>query len=224
MKRKLDDVQHQLNVHQELYGIIQSKSEGESAAIVRRIRLGNDAEAVLSHLKDGDLLMQLSLVPETWYRYSFPMGTEMPAFLHRYDNPYLKSRVYEQALRGPPGHSGAQQALGTPEMFYQVPYHAAEIVLPDLDRARPSRWTVVSKDDELLRKMLKSYFFQQYPMFPFFHKGLFIHDMAKGGSRFCSSLLVNAVLAAACVGQLAAKPPRNTTNEDRASNTLRELY
>lgn len=42
-------------------------------------------------------------------------------------------------------------------------------------------------------------FMFEYPFHPFFQKDLFIDDMLNGRRRFCSPLLVNAVLAAAWV-------------------------
>ena len=83
--------------------------------------------------------------------------------------------------------------------MYDTPYHTVQMVDPRLDAVEPSKWTAVSSDDVLLRKLLETYFIYEYPPFPFFHKDYFLDDMATGRTRFCSSVLVNCVLAAACV-------------------------
>ncbi|KAF4470200.1 Zn(2)-C6 fungal-type DNA-binding domain [Fusarium albosuccineum] len=81
---------------------------------------------------------------------------------------------------------------------YLTPYSAAEIVDPHMWNVTCAKWTSVIKDDQLLRQLLNSYFLHQYSPFFAFQKDYFLQDMARGGSRFCSPLLVNTILAAAC--------------------------
>jgi hypothetical protein len=57
----------------------------------------------------------------------------------------------------------------------------------------------VSSNDLLLRKLLESYFMFQYPWEFIFQKDYFLEDMVSGSTRFCSPILVNALLAKACV-------------------------
>lgn len=52
-------------------------------------------KTVARHLSYGDALLQVSLVPESRYRYVFPLTTEMPAYLVRSRNPYLDSLLYK---------------------------------------------------------------------------------------------------------------------------------
>lgn len=47
--------------------------------------------------------------------------------------------------------------------------------------------------------LLKLYFQYEHQFLSFFHKDLFLDDMLSGSTTFCSELLVNAVLALACV-------------------------
>lgn len=44
--------------HQELYDVIQNKSEDEGFEIVCLIRRGHDVDAILDHIRDGNLLLQ----------------------------------------------------------------------------------------------------------------------------------------------------------------------
>ncbi|EGS18031.1 uncharacterized protein CTHT_0060450 [Thermochaetoides thermophila DSM 1495] len=80
---------------------------------------------------------------------------------------------------------------------YLKPYHTARVVHPWLDSVKPSMWTGVSDDDVLMRKLLHDYILFDWDWFTMFHKDYFLEDMAQGRRRFCSSLLVNAVL---CMG------------------------
>ncbi len=77
-------------------------SEEDAQQILAKLRSGYDVETLLSHVADGDLLMQLSVVPETRYRYSFPYIATMPDNLFVDENPYLHSLIFEAAALCPP--------------------------------------------------------------------------------------------------------------------------
>lgn len=84
--------------------------------------------------------------------------------------------------------------------MFLVPYHTVELADPKLESADVAKWTAVTPDNLLLRRLLEIYFIFEFPFHPFFHKDLFLDDLLSGDLRFCSPLLVNAVLAAAWVG------------------------
>ncbi|KAK8013452.1 hypothetical protein PG991_009045 [Apiospora marii] len=186
----------------ELFDLVRTLPEHEALAIYQRIRRGHHASNILQSVRDGDLLLQLRVRPETRFRYETPYIAHMPAFLTEPgSSPYLGAMVYEAAsLRfGQPAPADRQnQAL---ESIYLKPFHAAELIEPRLAAAKPSLWTNVSSDDELMRSLIAAYFRHEYHTFPVFHKDYFLEDM--GSSRnesrcCCSSLLVNAVLARGC--------------------------
>lgn len=60
-------------------------------------------------------------------------------------------------------------------------------------------WTRVTKSKELIRHLLTMYFTWHYAYFTTMSKKLFYRDFVKGRStQYCSSLLVNAMLALGC--------------------------
>ena len=62
-----------------------------------------------------------------------------------------------------------------------------------------SRWTTVSDDEELISHLMTMYFSWHYPFFTTLSKDLFYRDYVSGRpSQYCSSLLVNAMLALGC--------------------------
>lgn len=196
----MDKLQDSHNVFDQLFQAIQSRSEAEAAAIFKRIRGGGDCESILRHISVGDILLQLHVTPETRYRYVFPYKAQMPASLLSSHNPYLHSLLYEMTF----ATSTSEQALPSSdnEKFgpqYLRPLLAAEIVDARLDSVKPSMWTNVSADDDLMRTLLRSHLLFEYDSFIFFHKDYFLDDMVQGSNQFCSPLLVNAVLALACV-------------------------
>jgi hypothetical protein len=59
-------------------------------------------------------------------------------------------------------------------------------------------WTTVTSDEALVEHLLALYFCWEYPIFATVSKEHFMEDFRKGYSRYCSSLLVNALLALSC--------------------------
>lgn len=165
---------------------MKSSSDEDSINILRRIRAGADPEAVVRQLREGDLLIQLSLTPESRRRYDLPYMTEIPAFLLTPDNPYpAPPKFHAQLDLQDPGISSC----------HTKPFHAAVLSDPLIDRATISGWTTIISSDELLRQLLRSFFQYAYSEWFPFHKDLFLSDMVENRADFCSPLLVNAVLA-----------------------------
>lgn len=192
--------------------LLRTLPEKEAQDVLRRLRSGADVTSVLNHVQAGDVLLQMAVLPETRYRYEFPYRREMPQEYIK-DNPYLDSLIYEAASlfsrssspessghgMGSPGAILASLGSAEHQNLYLKPFHAAQVVDPLLTDATPSRWTSVCKDDVLMREMLGAFFCCEYSFTSAFHKDYFLEDMAAGRTEFCSSLLVNIVLAYSCV-------------------------
>lgn len=185
-------------------------SEEEAQYVFQRIRNGADTTTILEHLKAGNLLLQLAVVPETRYRYEFPYLSQMPAE-YLVDNPYMESMIYDAASLYPLDHipndsrraaSSRADNLGTNEYqsLYLKPFHAAQVIDPRLSDAKISQWTAVCKDDALMRELLGTWLRCEYQFTAAIQKDYFLEDMIAGRRDFCSPLLVNIVLAYSCVG------------------------
>jgi hypothetical protein len=181
----------------EVFQAIQNHSEEEAAAIVKRIRSGAPPEHIVRQIREGDLLLQMQLAPETRLRYDCPYGMQMPETLQSLPNPYLHSLIYDWAPKARAKDKSVGNSVGPVQ--YLTPYGAAALADPRIDKVVPSRWTAVSTDDDLMRNILRAYFQFEYPFFSFFHMDCFLDDMLAGQGQSCSSLLVNAVLATGCV-------------------------
>lgn len=72
-------------------------------------------------------------------------------------------------------------------------------------------WTSATTDGELVEHLLALYFCWEYPIFATVSKEHFMEDFRKGYARYCSSLLVNALLALAC---RFSDKPKNILNVD----------
>lgn len=198
------EAQQKLQAYDEVFRILQTKGADEGAEILSRIRSGDSVERVLRHLQDADLLLQLHVAPEVCYQYTFPYRKDMPQFLLSDDNPYLDSLLYKHSALGNNGRK-QRNITDTPNGNhdpYDIPLHAAEVVDPRLDAIDAQNWTSVTDDKVLLVALLKVYLLTEYTWHPSFDKDHFLDDMVSGRKRFCSSFLVNAILASACVSTL----------------------
>lgn len=66
-----------MTAHEELFELMRSMPERDALEVFRRARQSHRFEDILSHAKNGDLLTQLSLVPDTNRRYDFPYRLAM---------------------------------------------------------------------------------------------------------------------------------------------------
>lgn len=179
--------------------------------MLQKVRAGEEVAAIVKSFRAVDLLRQLRRQQPGCPRYEFPYRPEWPSSLldEAASGSYLDSILHQTVVaqaavrQSPPADPEAPQS-GINQM-YLFPYHSVTLVDPRLDSADVAQWTRVSSDNEMLRGLLKIYFVHEYPFHPFFHKDLFLDALSAGtqrpqSHRFCSSLLVNAVLAAAWVG------------------------
>ncbi|KAL6828048.1 hypothetical protein V8C40DRAFT_243377 [Trichoderma camerunense] len=202
LKRKFREVKEKTNDYEEFYDSLRGLPDADSQAIFQMIRGGADIKTVMRQIREGNLLLQLSLAPETQRRYDFPFVTTMPTILLTGDNLYLRSLVFEATFQDENQQQlniplNPNSRTGSPQYIYTQPYHSAEIVNTRLSTVDISRWTAVSTDNELMRTLLHAYFLHEYSSYTSFQKDIFIQALTDGDKRFCSSLLVNAVLAEA---------------------------
>ncbi|KAF5259684.1 hypothetical protein FOXYS1_9699 [Fusarium oxysporum] len=184
-----------------VYRAIQKRPRSEALEIVRRIQAGVDAETLMHQLSSADLLLQVQLEPETRSRYQFIYSPLMPTYLQTDDNPFMRSLIHEWSTRDDIV-SIASPVFTETDLGYRAqylrPHHAATIVDSRLDEIVPSKWTTVDVSDDTMKELIRAYFLQEYDWFTFFHKDYFLDDMINGSNTYCSSLLVNAVLAVGC--------------------------
>ncbi|KAK5245285.1 hypothetical protein LTS06_009291, partial [Exophiala xenobiotica] len=78
--------------------------------------------------------------------------------------------------------------------------HLSQLILTDNEPSPPEKyppaaWTNATNDDNLVQHLISLYFSWEYPVFASLSKEHFLLDFHSGSERFCSSLLVNAMLA-----------------------------
>lgn len=76
----------------------------------------------------------------------------------------------------------------------------------------PTTWTEVSSDGILVQHLLALYFCWEYPTFASLSKEHFLKDFHAGRPRYCSSILVNALLALGC--RFSTQPSTRANPDD----------
>lgn len=81
-------------------------------------------------------------------------------------------------------------------------------------------WTRITNDGAFVEHLMALYFCWEYPTFASLNKEHFLEDMKTGNSRYCSPLLVNALLAVGC--RFSSQPQARTDPND--SNTAGDAF
>ena len=112
--------------------------------------------------------------------------------------PKVPNRSSVDTVRGPRSRVGSwveSQESSSTAITYRDP--AVALGLPEM-RVPPETWTSITSDGSLVHHLLSLYFCWEYPTFASLSKEHFIEDFSEGRPRFCSPILVNALLALGC--------------------------
>ncbi|KAA8626812.1 C6 transcription factor [Pyrenophora tritici-repentis] len=186
---------------EQVFALLRSQPVDVTQQILTQIRRGADVHTILRYMEYGSLRLQLMLIPDTTFQFTSPYLADMMPLFDGIDNLYLNSRLYK-ALSTEVAHHGTDIAEQRQQAIYRVPYPGARIYDPRISPQllRPSRWTSVSADDVFLTQLLEAYLLYEFPLWPCFHKDHFLDDMTAVRTDYCSPLLVNSILTAACHG------------------------
>jgi len=89
-----------------------------------------------------------------------------------------------------------------------------QVLSPDLPEMKVSArtWTNLTSDTKLVQHLLALYFCWEYPTFASLSKEHFLKDFKEGRARYCSSILVNALLALGC--RFSSQPNTRANPDD----------
>ncbi|KAI8950097.1 hypothetical protein F4801DRAFT_361867 [Xylaria longipes] len=136
-------------------------------------------------------------------------------------------------LEGPPRSRVGLWLQDQDQSGDNVRYRGVDQVLAPLEspemKVPASTWTNITNDSALVQHLLALYFCWEYPTFASLSKEHFLRDYVQGRHRYCSPILVNALLALGC--RFSTQPnTRANPNEPRTSGdhffkeSLRLLY
>ena len=147
---------------------IKSSSDAEVADIVQQIRANESLDTIAETLRRNVTL------PENYH------GSAEGELSNLIGRPAFDAIGVK--------HYGHTSSLGLVSDIAHSPVH-----LPNSEA-----WTTVTQDVSLVQHLLGLYFSWVHPFYSLFPKELFWDDMANNRTKYCSSILVNAVLSVGC--------------------------
>ena len=184
LKRDIEALKEQNGALGVIVASLRTSSDAEVAEIIQQIKADEDLETIAESLRRNVTLPEPSGVKSAEADLSNLMG-----------NPSLDE-------------SGVVKHFGHTSNLSLVSEDDHSPLYPQTSEA----WTTVTRDSSFVEHLMGLYFSWSHPLYVLFSKELFLYDMAKGRSKYCSPLLVNALLAVACA--LTDRPEARTNPHD----------
>ena len=224
LKRTAKTNEGKLAEFQELYQHLRSRPETEAVEILRRLRSSSDVSSVLRFINDGDLIIQNFSRSHDVHDVNMASSrsTLQVELAMRYPNVYLlnllewwnKGKEKVPAVWSP-DQVARQRSSNLSSTKEPMPSDAKDI--PSYDRtlakdlarfpdgrllkAKCNHWTSVINDDNLFRTLISVYLTWAHPSYTIFDKDCFLDDLVSRKTRFCSPMLVNAILSYSFVSE-----------------------
>ncbi|KAI5839790.1 fungal-specific transcription factor domain-containing protein [Morchella snyderi] len=188
-----------------ILGTLQNSSEDYMRNIVNRLRMKEDIEVIAKYIKEhppGSEPPPSKLGSAESDRSSPLVPREHRESTGSTDEGW----TYNNNGRGttPSSFGGSTTSVGSPPSLGSPPP-------PDINTTVRS-WTTVTDDVDFIRHILDCFFIWQHACTPIFSRRRFLEDFIRGRSDFCSSILVNALLALGCA--FSDRPGTRTHPED----------
>lgn len=172
----------------EVFALLRTEPQHVAQDILRKIRDGLDVRAVLDQLNSADI-----------------DGTEDMIDVFDLSDPTITSHnVPIKRHEGTSASTIANSHQMIPDGYVDTlmpPGLVASVMSPS-DEVWPGvaqRWTRLTNNDELVAHLIHMYYEHQQWVCDFNNRHLFLEDFSSGETNMCSELLVNAILANACV-------------------------
>ncbi|KAF2720764.1 hypothetical protein K431DRAFT_269957 [Polychaeton citri CBS 116435] len=177
LKRDIQTLQQRNDALDVIVASLRTLPEAEAMALLHNIRTETDFDMIAVSLKTNVRLPH-SYAPQTLEADFAQQMTIAPGTATFEKIPSNSSYISGDVTDGT-DHYGPESATS------------------DLTGSTNS-WFSSHQDAEFIEHLLNLYFCWVHPFYHFFAREEFLQDMGQGRSRFCSSLLLNAVLAVAC--------------------------
>ncbi|KAJ4006653.1 Nitrogen assimilation transcription factor nit-4 [Fusarium irregulare] len=209
-REKVDSMKAQNSTLQILIEAILNAEEEDVSGIVQRIRTCNSldavAEDIIKHQQHQQQAPQSEAPPANDDSDEYEQSTEN----YTTDQPVQGERDLARKMGELRLENGNVRFIGgTSHLIYlSDPTHEGELE-PNFDDYTTGEdpitsWTRVTQDSQLITHLINMYFDWHYPYFTTLSKKMFFQDFLRGkaglgrGTAYCSSLLVNAMLALGC--------------------------
>jgi len=194
------------------YNTLRNSTDSEAQEILRRMRSGNDVSDVVSLIRDSSVLL-----PKIPYSSDSSPSTQYSRGTTDLQSPSEEGGTAKRRRQSRSAYSSSQQqytrsgdsdlsVTSGPSSNISNSSGPGNVPTGHIDTpiynvpAKP--WTSVSDNPALISHLISLYFAWSHPFYNFIEKDLFLSDMMHSQKTYCSALLVNAVLAQACVSSL----------------------
>lgn len=119
----------------------------------------------------------------------------------------------------PQSRVGSWAESNSPSVSSEGPYRGLDQIIAPVAAGRKvpaCSWTNITNDSHLVQHLLALYFCWEYPTFASLSKEHFLQDFQHGCERYCSSMLVNALLALGC--RFSTQPNTRSNPDDPYSS------
>jgi hypothetical protein len=250
LKRKRDALTVTTRSLSDLVELLKSQPLSVAREAVERIRRGVSPEEVIKSIRADPssagcpslLAVNRSLLPHTQSEFEFELNMRHPnayPSLRPIANVDFRlvgftpspNKALGQAGVIAPGSlarwtpPGKSQTIDPTQLFHARSSSLTEKYIDDrLAMVHFSQWTNVPVSDEFAAKVVSLYLEVFHPFLGLFDADLFLDSLISGETRFCSRLMVNAVLAWTSVGCPCSEIPlTDSSHHTRITNPARRL-
>lgn len=188
-----------------------TKREGSISSLQPQSPLSDNAEFLLSSIRSlpehevyelvqqirKDARLDIPALADSWRRtVTFPPSTSTPT-----EPQSLEADL--SMLLGKPTmtQSGESRYFGHTSALSLIPedenYTPSRIRATSIDQRHPT-WTTVTQDFAFVERLLDLYFRWSHTFYVIFSRECFYRDFRSGREKYCSPLLLNAILSYAC--------------------------
>ncbi|KAM0194830.1 hypothetical protein ACHAPA_009089 [Fusarium lateritium] len=220
LKREHDKLQARMVQHESLYASLKTREPHEADEILRKIRAGQDVNAVTDAIQGGELTAQNNKTTTTKQKKNPLLRNDSATTSGSASSPTFSvprmsfSQIPRARLTAPHDHpehvfeeawQDSQRRSSEDSVFVDLPGFTLPL----------SRWTNVYHDDKLLSHLLLLFWTWDTACNRVIDRTLFEDDLrnldpsapsAPSELRFCSPFLVNAVLAVSCLYSTNSTP------------------
>ncbi|KAH7135056.1 hypothetical protein B0J11DRAFT_575675 [Dendryphion nanum] len=223
MKRKNEEMQGELSNLRQLYDFLRLRPEQEALEILRRIRTNPGVSTSTQRIQEladfvrhGDLLNQVPAISTAAHNHEsmtlppirMALASSDPTiFSNGYSLPYglppdgpTSQRRRHASDADVSARSDSQGSLPPPTSIQAILQGTSFPQVDDTTDPRleyATRWTDVTDDKDLIVHLMSSWHMWEYKYYYLLDWDSFLEDLASGRTDFCSTLLVNALLASA---------------------------
>ncbi|KAK5746384.1 hypothetical protein LTR17_000764 [Elasticomyces elasticus] len=169
LKRDIQSLQQQNDALEVIVASLRSLPEDEAVSLLQNLRGESSFDVVAASLRT-DVRLPHSYAPQT-----------------------LEADFAQQMSQ-----STTVSGASTPANSFLIPQEAYTEEPQEALSLSPGTWFRQPQDAEFVEHLLNLHFSWVHPIYQSFPRELFLRDMGRGSTEYCSALLVNAVLALAC--------------------------